>query len=272
MKRSEGFLVFSILFTSIVFVIFRTPFIIYMGLFYALVFYLNNEGIRERGIETDAQTILGMLLIIIAPLFLFVKIGKYTSPSAFHALFLAGLSLVFFEIEGDRMPLGILTMEWSIALISKTKGFNILVSWLSKRFVDVTSYLVGGLIDIFKVPIFINGNVAVVRDSIIIVGSGCSGLDAFILYLLASTLLIALRKPDKNEAMLLLLGALGIIPLNAVRIFSLLVIGYYSGISFLELFHSHLGDLMFVAYVSLYWWWATGIKKKEDSVPSENYE
>lgn len=268
MKRIEGFLVFSILFTLVVFVVFRTPFIIYMGLFYALVFYLKRDGIQERETGINAQAILGILLVVISPLFLFVKIGKYTSPSAFHAFFLTGLSLFFFEIEGDGIPLGILTIEWLTALIAKTKGFNILVSWLSNRFVDVTSYLVRGLIYISRVPIIINGNIAVVRNSIVIVGSGCSGLDAFVLYLLASTLLIILRKSNKNEATLLLLGALGIIPLNAVRIFFLLIIGYYSGISFLELFHSHLGDLMFVAYVYLYWWWATGIKKKENSVPS----
>ncbi len=267
MRMTEAFLTFSLTFTVIVFLIFRTPFILYMGLLYSLVFFMEIERIGKRVLKLDVQSLIGILLILISPVFLVVRIGGYTSPSTFHALLLAGTSLILFNAKGTLVPLGVLALDVLTALTAKTVAFKEAVSWLSARFVDMTSYIVEGLIRTSGVPISINGNVAVVRNSMIIIRVGCSGLDAFTLYILASFLLIYLRKSDRRETILLLIGALGIIPLNAVRIFSLLVIGYHSGISFLELFHSHLGDLMFLAYVFTYWWWVTGRKKKMSAAP-----
>ncbi|ASJ06372.1 archaeosortase/exosortase family protein [Thermococcus pacificus] len=266
MRRSELYIAFSFLFTVLLFALFRTPFLLYFGLVYSLVLYLRRFALVPRAFKFDVGVILGIALMAISPVFLVVRFGEYTSPSTFHALFLLGLFSVFFEVRDGFLPL-IPLAEAMIALIAKTDTFEVAVNWLTHLFMDITSYLVRGLIDIFNLPIAMKGNVAVVRNSMVIIGSGCSGLDAFILYILAALLLIYLRKSSRREAALLLVGALGIIPLNAVRIFTLLVIGYHSGISFLELFHSHLGDLMFVAYVFLYWWavlrWKKQVKGEE---------
>ena len=270
MRRSEAFIAGSVLFSAVVFGVYRTPFTIYMGLLYALIMYIGKENVRFRKPKLDPQTILGTVFVAISPVFLIVTIEGYTSPSSFHALALTGASLVLLEIRGNEGPLGILGLELFTALVSKTEGFKGLVANLSELFVDVTSHAVRGLIDVFNVPIVMRGNVAVVRNSMVIIGSGCSGLDAFILYILASLLMVYIRRSDRKEAFLLLAGALGIIPLNALRIFTLLVIGYHSGISFLELFHSHLGDLMFVVYVFGYWWLVLKSPKKHQDTSWEN--
>lgn len=254
MRKTEAFIAGSLVFSALVFGVYRTPFTLYMSLIYALAVYMGKENIRFRGVKFDLQTILGVLTIIVSPAFLFIKIGEYPSPSSFHALVLIGASLIFLEVRGNEGPLGILGLELFTALASKTEGFERFVDFLSDLFVGVTSHLVRALIGLFNVPITMNDNIAVVRQSIVVIGSGCSGLDAFLLYIFASLLVIYLRRSNLKEALLLLTGALGIIPLNALRIFTLLVIGYYSGISFLELFHAHLGDLLFIAYVFTYWW------------------
>jgi len=254
LRRSELYVGFSVLFTILLFALFRTPFLLYFGLFYSLVLYLRHSALVPRAIGPDVRTVLGIVLMSVSPVFLVVRLGEYSSPSTFHAFFLLGLLLVLFEVR-DVLIFLVPLAEALIALVAKTSAFKVTVNWFSNLFVDITAYLVRGLIDLLNVPIAMKGNVAVVRNTLVIIGSGCSGLDAFVLYILASLLLIYLRGSDRREAILLLFGALGIIPLNAVRIFTLLVIGYHSGISFLELFHSHLGDLMFVAYVFLYWWW-----------------
>jgi len=261
-RRSELFFWFSLLFTLLMFAVFRTPYLLYMGLFYSLIIALEKDRLLERKVGLDAPTLLGIVLVGISPIFLLVHFGEYTSPATFHALFLLGVYIVLFDIRESLLPPLFLLFDTALAMLAKTGSFGTAVTWLSDRFVDLTSYLVRGLIDLFNVPITMSGNVAVVRDTMVVIGSGCSGLDAFTLYLLATLLLIYLRRSGRKEAALLLIGALGIIPLNAVRIFTLLVIGYHSGISFLELFHSHLGDLMFVVYVFIYWWWATGRKEK----------
>jgi len=256
-KKTEAFIITTLTITGILFTLYRTPFTIYMGLLYTLVLYTTRENLKDRKIKPDPQTITGIILILTAPIFLTIKIGEYTSPSTTHALILAGLSLILFKINGSKTSLTILAIEAFTAIIAKTQGFKTLVTNLSNTFVDITSHLVQELIKLLSnTPITMKDNTAIVRNSIVIIGSGCSGLDAFILYLLAASILILLRKSNKKEASLLIIGSLGIIPLNAIRIYTLLLIGYHSGISFLELFHSHLGDLMFILYVFAYWRWA----------------
>ena len=258
MRRSDAFFWFSLVFTVMIFAVYRSPPVLYLGLIYSIVVFLSGGSLIDKEVLFDGWGVLGLSMILVSPVFLAVRFGKYPSPAAFHAFVLIGLSLLLFRPGSTVGPNSIALFEAFLAAAVRTGSVAGFISWLSDRFVDVTSYLVRGLIDLFNVPITMRGNVAVVRGTLVVIGSGCSGLDAFTLYILASLLLIYLRKSNRNEALLLLAGALGIIPLNALRIFSLLVIGYHSGISFLELFHSHLGDLMFVAYVFLYWWWVTG--------------
>ncbi|ASJ01754.1 exosortase/archaeosortase family protein [Thermococcus gorgonarius] len=256
-----------VLLTTAVFLIYRTPFTLYVGLIYALTLHISEKRALPRRRGLDLQTIIGASLILISPAFLVVRLGEYTSPSAFLMFLLLGLQLLLYGVRGLEVPLTVAAGGATIALLAKTNLIREAIDATSALFVDITSVLVKGLVTLSGVPIKINENVAVVGRSIVIIGSGCSGFDAFVIYILATLLLIYLRKSSRREAALLLAGALGIIPLNALRIFTLLVIGYYSGISFLELFHSHLGDLMFVAYVFVYWWWAT--KKEKESVPPE---
>ena len=277
MNRVRAFLLFSILLTFVLFALYRTPFTIYVGLFYAFLLWAGEERIRERKPSFGCQTLTGATMAAIAPVFLFIKISGYVSPSTFQALILLGLSLILFELPGTEVPSSLLLLEAAAALTGKTSSFRALMEWFSDLFVGVTSVLVKGLVALTGLPIELSGNTATVGNSIVIIGSGCSGLDAFIIYLVATLVLIYVRRSKKREALLLTAGVLGIIPLNGLRIFTLLFIGYRSGISFLELFHSHLGDLMFVAYVFLYWWWATGKGKasatpEDDKRPEENRE
>ncbi len=255
MRRIEKFILFSALIAAILFLTMPTPPALYFSLIYLLLLWASRNNIKEKPIRWGVTTLAGVLMILGSPLFLIFKWGGYPSPSTFQALLYLGISLIAFEVRTIAFPSLLLLLEVFLSAVSRTTLGVTLLVWTSDRFVDVTSYLVRGLIDVFDVPITMTDNVATVRNTAVIIGSGCSGLDAFILYLLASLLLIYLRKSGRREAALILLGALGIIPLNAVRIFILLLIGYHSGIPFLELFHSHLGDLMFLAYVILYWWW-----------------
>ncbi|MDV3104721.1 exosortase/archaeosortase family protein [Thermococcus waiotapuensis] len=265
--KIRTFEVLVVLLTTAVFLIYRTPFTLYAGLIYALTLRISEKRALPKRPGLDLQAIIGASFIMISPAFLVIRLGEYTSPSAFLTFLLLGLQLILYELRGLEVPSIVVAGGATIALLAKTDLISEAIDATSALFVDVTSILVKGLVTLSGVPIKINGNVAVVRKSIVIIGSGCSGFDAFVIYILATLLLIYLRKSSRKEAALLLLGAIGIIPLNAVRIFTLLVIGYYSGMSFLELFHSHLGDLMFVAYVFIYWWavlrWKKQVKGEE---------
>ncbi|ASI98399.1 archaeosortase/exosortase family protein [Thermococcus celer] len=236
-------MIFSLAFTAVIFAVYRTPAVLYLGLLYSMMVAFSRGGLVERTLRLDAQALVGVLLVGISPVFLIVRFGEYPSPATFHALVLIGVSLLLFEVKSTALPNSIALFEMSLAAAVRMEIVERMIARTSDIFVGATSHLVRWMVDLSGIPIKVQGNTAVVRNSIIVIGSGCSGLDAFVLYLLASTLLILLRKSGREEAALLLLGAVGIIPLNALRIFTLLVVGYHSGIPFLELFHSHLGDL-----------------------------
>lgn len=252
----RGFFITTLTITIGLFLLSWVPFLLYIGLTYLLLIYLLRDSIVPRKPGLDVQTVIGLLTIVLSLLSVFIQMsfGLQPSPSAFHALLILGLQIIFFDIRGLELPSVILVGELTIAILSKTSLVEKLIREMSNVFVKITSVLVKTLIVMFKVPIEMKDNVVIVRKSMVIIGWGCSGLDAFVIYILATVLLIYIRKSSWKEALLLLLGALGIIPLNAIRIFTLLVIGYHSGISYLKLFHSHLGDLMFILYVYIYWW------------------
>ncbi len=248
------FFALTLLLTIVLFGVSRTLFLLYVGLTYLLILYLLRNSVSLREPKLDFQTILGLAMVVLSPVFLFIRLGEYPSPSTFHALFVLGLQLIFFSIKGLEVPTLVLIGEVVMALLARTNLVGELIDKTSSIFIKITSALVKTLVVISRMPIEVHDNVAVIRNSMVIIGAGCSGLDAFVIYILATVLLIYIRKSSWKEALLLLLGALGIIPLNAIRIFTLLVIGYHSGISYLKLFHSHLGDLMFILYVYIYWW------------------
>ena len=262
--RWRDYLLITMLLDLGLFAVYRSQYVLYFGLVYGAVVYLEREGLKPRGSVGKARKIATLTLIALSPIFLVVKIGEFTSPTSFYALLLLGLLELYFQ--APLLVRGLPIFMFVTAMLTRSVVIRHVMSVSSKAFVDVTSHLVHVLIKITGIPIGIRDNVATVGKDIVVIGFGCSGLDAFIIYILASLLLIYLRKSSRKEAVLLLLGALGIIPLNALRIFVLLTIGYYWGIPFLELFHSHLGDLMFIAYVFVYWWW---VLKRSDA-PSKD--
>ena len=261
----QDYLLVTVLLSIGLFAVYRSQYVLYFGLVYGVVVYLKREWFKPRGSVGKARKIVAFALIALSPIFLVVRIGTYTSPTSFYALFLLGLLELYFQ--APPLVRGLPIFIFAMAMLTRSAVIEHIMSASSKAFVDVTSHLVHVLIKITGIPIGIKDNVATVGNDIVVIGFGCSGLDAFIIYILASLLLIYLRKSSRKEAVLLLLGAIGVIPLNALRIFTLLTIGYYWGIPFLELFHSHLGDLMFIAYVFVYWWWVL----KRSNITSQKY-
>jgi len=253
LKRSKLLAALSIVLTTVLFVVYRSPPVLYIGLVYAGAIMLSENQLVEKT-RPDVWSVAGALMIAASPIFLAVKFGGYPSPSIFQSLVLIGASFILFTPKSTVVPNTITAFGIAIAIGARTGYISAIIVRLSDFFVEITSYMVNSVLTYFNVPISMNGNVATVKENIVVIGSGCSGFNAFVLYITASLLLIYLTKADRKTALLLLLGGVWIIPLNSARILILLLIGYHSGISFLRLFHSHLGDMMFVGYVFAYWW------------------
>ncbi len=244
------FVLLSLMFSIVLFILYRSPVLLYFGLPYSLIVYVRHVKIGRP----NKLAPLGVLMILASPYFLLHSFGGYPSPLTFQSFVIIGFTLVFLDLREVLVPTVFMALAPVFALLVRFGVVSSFVSSASSVFVDVTSVMVRHLLDIVGYPIQVYGNVITVRNSMVVVGSGCSGLSALVLYFLATVLLVYVRRSALREAMLLFAGLLGIIPLNALRIFILLVVGYKYGLPYLRVFHSHIGDLMFIVYVYLYWW------------------
>jgi len=243
-----------VLLTLVIFYFYRSPPILYLGLSFVFLILIGEKE-RTCNLKINTRrTIFALILLVLAVLSLMHPFWKTPSPLTFLSLSIGALLLILckrlqeFKVEILYIGIGPL-----LAALSRTNTFQRIETIMSSWFVKATGALLTLMFKLSDMPAQMSGNTITTRGMIVIVKPGCSGLGAFFLYLLATALLVYARKSKFKEASLLLVGALGIIPINAIRIFILILVGYHYGVSYLELFHSHLGDIIFLAYVYFYW-------------------
>lgn len=116
--------------------------------------------------------------------------------------------------------------------------------------------------------IIIHGNHGVLTASM---GGGCSGIDGIIFYsLLAAFLLIRVPASRKRKVICILLGSIGTLFVNILRVVVLILVGVYYGHEAMMYAHSNLGDILFVIYVGIYWYVSFKWILKEDKPKKPN--
>ena len=83
----------------------------------------------------------------------------------------------------------------------------------------------------------------------------CSGIESFTLFMLLMIVLLFREKkiPWFIKVILITIGGLGDLFINVIRVSILVAIAIDYGMPIMEMFHSHLGDLLFLIYVSLFY-------------------
>ncbi|HWG89750.1 MAG TPA: exosortase/archaeosortase family protein [Candidatus Thermoplasmatota archaeon] len=87
------------------------------------------------------------------------------------------------------------------------------------------------------------------------VGLVCAGIHPSLLFLGVFTLYAWEEEtPPRRLAALLILGLAGVYLANLARLVALALVGYHWGGVALQQAHAHLGWLLFVAWMGVYWW------------------
>jgi exosortase/archaeosortase family protein len=105
----------------------------------------------------------------------------------------------------------------------------------------------------------------------------CSGLLSFILFTVAFTVvLIDVGKTlgPRRLSLLFAVGVMATFMISGLRVFLILVLGYYYGWGTLELAHQYLGYAMFLSLISLFWYltfeWCRRIDARQARIMSIN--
>jgi exosortase/archaeosortase family protein len=101
----------------------------------------------------------------------------------------------------------------------------------------------------------------------------CGGLLSFILFTVAFTVVlldVGKTLGPQRLALLFGLGVVGTFVISGLRVFLVLVVGYYFGWGPLELAHEYLGYVLFLSLISVFWYltldWCRRIQMRQTSI------
>ncbi len=145
---------------------------------------------------------------------------------------------------------------WYNALIAKVVGSLV---WLGGIDAEVHSNI-----------IILNGKNGVLALEVLPI---CAGVDAMVIFgLLLALLIYHLRLTNRTKAISSVVGIFGLVPLNLARVTILVIIGYLRGLEMAEFFHSHIGDVLFLLYVMVFFMLLSGyeVSSVKDSKRPQN--
>lgn len=221
------------------------PFVLY----YVLNAWINTYGLTYVPVFQILQ-ILGLLLLALYVLLLFIALFGYT--------YLKKLIKNYYRQLYFFVPAYIIA---SIAFILFQKTWY----FFSLMVVKILNFLFG---------LFYNSTVSYAGDSPllavdnfkVLIGPPCSGIDSMLLFTAFFAVLYALDKETidiKRYAIAFIIGFLGVILVNILRLFLLILVGVHISPDLaVGLFHTQAGWLLFVIYFLLFYYLVNRFIKK----------
>ncbi len=138
-----------------------------------------------------------------------------------------------------------------------------ILSSLTDQLVNLSSFVVGTLVDAVKLTAIIEGNNILIPSGRITIAEGCSGLRYLSITLLLAYIICLLNGYNRRQSMLAILCAIGLgLLINWIRIFLLVLIGYHSNMqSKLMQDHEMFGWILFMIIIMPAIYWAPIIRK-----------
>lgn len=180
---------------------------------------------------------------------------SFTFWAAHSVVLLISITILFYGIKSILdfiMPIGfiftflVFSMSEDTYIIQELIGpyFVSFSVWASGGFLNILGYNVATLNDVFILPSGVPVRVLI----------WCSGIASVMLFSLLTTFFLIREKiPLFTKISLILIGAIGMLFVNVLRISILIIIAIEYGTSLMEVFHSHLGDILFIVYTFIFW-------------------
>jgi len=247
-----------------------TYFISYVGmtlmtaLLFLVIIIIDSKSYKKlkpkyyyfKNIPIDV--ILGVFLIAL-PFGNYILNPIHTTPTFGNidvTFVLIGLTILFYGVRrlwDFYLPIGFVI---AIALFSFLMHTSLIIDILGPAFIQFTIFFSTALLNLFGYGVTAGPDYFILPDGGRIgMLVWCSGIESFTLFTLLMIVLL-LREKIKLpvKITLIVIGAIGDLFVNVIRVAILVAIAINYGMSMMELFHSHLGDLLFLLYVILFYW------------------
>ncbi|MFH1788993.1 MAG: archaeosortase/exosortase family protein [Candidatus Altiarchaeota archaeon] len=167
--------------------------------------------------------------------------AKYATETRFLTIF---LGLFFISLS---LPLAVLSMK-----VSGSAGSHYTSAFIARPLATLLK-LYGVKTSWVGNWVYYSGLKGVIRLGI---GISCSGAYSFAIFFSAFTAYVHVRyaRLDKKIVFLLLAGLAGTYAANLLRVFMIALVGYYYGEAALISAHKNLGWIIFMAWVTLFWY------------------
>ncbi|HVP24374.1 MAG TPA: exosortase/archaeosortase family protein [Methanomicrobiales archaeon] len=205
----------------------------------------------------------GFLLCLLSILRIPLGVGHTLYSMGDFTVFLSGLGLILFGALG----FGSFVMPLLLPLVA-VEGFQVYdlfirhIDWLTAPLVAVDIGIVSSLLHLTGIPVGIQGQVISFVSSTglpvyLSIEGDCTGLWSLGTFTMA-VIIVAVSFPrafDLRGILYILLGFLGTYAANILRIYVIILTGYYYGLSnVMEHTHIHIGWLIFTAWMVFFWY------------------
>jgi len=184
---------------------------------------------------------------------------------------LIGLTIFFYGIKSLKNFYLAVGFDLAIIAFGLLMGTPLFVDFLGPKFIEFTIYFSTALLRIFGYHVIAGPDYFILPNGQrIYMLVWCSGIESFTLFtLLMIVLLIRERMKWWVKLTVITIGAIGDLFVNVIRVAILIAIAIDYGMSMMETFHSHLGDLLFLVYVLIFYWVVVKFLVKEEKKNDE---
>ncbi len=263
-KNRYSLFLYSVLFSIL------TYFISYIGmtlltiLLFLIIILIDSKNYKKlvpvfyvlKGYPVDM--FIGIILILLP--FLNYLVNPFHTNLGFGNIditfVLVGLTIFFYGLKNlweFYLPLGFVI---SIAIFEVLMHTPLFIDILGPAFIQFTIYFSTELLKLFGYHVVAGTDYFILPDGQrIYMLVWCSGIESFTLFTLLMIVLLLREKMGRIlKITLILVGAIGDLFVNVIRVSILVAIAIDYGMSMMQVFHSNLGNLLFLVYVSLFYW------------------
>ena len=278
-KNRFNLFIYSIIFTAFTYFISYVGYTLLTDLLFLVIIIIDYKsyGKLEPSYyffkKINIDLVIGILLILV-PFANYIFNPFHTTPSFGNidiTFVLVGLTISFYGIRklwDFYLPIGFIV---TIAVFSFLMHTSLVIDILGPAFIQFTIYFSTGLLHLFGYKVVAGPNYFILpngnRIGMLV---WCSGIESFTLFTLLMIVLL-LREKIKwpLKISLIVIGSIGDLFVNVIRVTILVVIAIDYGMSMMQTFHSNLGDLLFLVYVFLFYWCVIKCFVKEDKRDAE---
>lgn len=221
------------------------------------------------------------VFFIVSPLIL-LRFFQLTSVSFFWLMMMPVAVLAFtlgvkWVLQNVRM-LGVYSELWpvfavamAIAWLIHAGQFEDLIAntWLGEAFGSLTAQITVLLLDVSGMKAVLHGQMLALpppsRVSGVLVTPLCGGLLSFIMFTFAFAIVLFDAGRGLGRARLLgtfLLGAFATFTISVLRVYIVLLLGYFLGFDVMMAAHNYLGYVLFLVFVTAFWYRVLGSSRR----------